>query len=118
MEKIIGNIKNYDKIDPFLLETIECVTETGMLQHHSYKEDSKLRTIMVDTYKSLFNKEPEVSSIHAGLECGLFVGKCPDLDCVSFGPNLWDVHSFNERLDIASTERTYEYLKEILRRCK
>lgn len=84
----------------------------------SYKEDSKLRTIMVDTYKSLFNKEPEVSSIHAGLECGLFVGKCPDLDCVSFGPNLWDVHSFNERLDIASTERTYEYLKEILRRCK
>ena len=56
--------------------------------------------------------------MHAGLECGLFLGKRPDLDCVSFGPNILDIHSFNEKLDIASTERTWEFLKEILKELK
>ena len=55
---------------------------------------------------------------HAGLECGLFLGKKPDLDCVSMGPDLLDIHSFNEKLDIASTQRTWEYLKGILAKLK
>lgn len=83
-----------------------------------YKEHSKLRDIMVETYRELYKEEPEVTTIHAGLECGLFLGKRADLDCVSFGPNLSDVHSFKEKLDIASTERSYTYLKEILAKCK
>lgn len=83
-----------------------------------YKEDSRLRPIMVSTYKELFEKEPVVSVIHAGLECGLFLGKRPDLDCVSCGPNVKDVHSVSERLDIASVQRTWQYLKEILKKCK
>lgn len=83
-----------------------------------YKEDSKLRPIMISTYKELFGKDPVVSVIHAGLECGLFLGKRPDLDCVSCGPNVKDVHSVSERLDIASTQRTWQYLKEILKKCK
>lgn len=83
-----------------------------------YKEDSRLRPLMIDTYKDLFGEEPAVSTIHAGLECGLFLGKRSDLDCVSCGPNVPSVHSVNERLDIASTQRTWKYLTEILRRCK
>ena len=73
---------------------------------------------MVDIYEKMFGKEPVVSAVHAGLECGLFLGKRPDLDCVSFGPNILDIHSFNEKLDIASTERTWEFLKEILKELK
>ena len=83
-----------------------------------YDPNSELRQIMVDTYKELYGKEPVVSAIHAGLECGLFLGKRPDLDCVSFGPNLLDVHSVNEALDLASTQRFWDYLKAVLKNCK
>lgn len=83
-----------------------------------YKEISPLRDLMVDTYKEMYKKEPEVMTIHAGLECGLFLGKRPDLDCVSFGPDIFDVHSVRERLSIASVERTYRYLKLVLSKCK
>lgn len=83
-----------------------------------YDPNSKLRQIMVDTYKDLYGKEPVVSTIHAGLECGLFLGKCPDLDCVSFGPDLQDVHSVNEALNLASTQRSWDYLKTVLKNCK
>ncbi|MGF0032907.1 aminoacyl-histidine dipeptidase [Bariatricus sp. SGI.154] len=83
-----------------------------------FRLESELRDTMLNTYKELYGKEPVVSTIHAGLECGLLQGKCPDLDCVSFGPNILDVHSVNERLDIASTQRTWEYLKAILKNCK
>ena len=69
-------------------------------------------------FKELYGKEPKVSAIHAGLECGLFLGKRPDLDCVSFGPNLLDVHSVNEALDLASAQRSWDYLKAILKNCK
>lgn len=83
-----------------------------------YNPDSELRKAMEEIYKDMFGEEPVVSAIHAGLECGLFLGKKPDLDCVSFGPNILDIHSFNERLDIESTERTWEYLKAILAKLK
>lgn len=82
------------------------------------KLDSELQDIMHDTYVDMYQKEPEVSTIHAGLECALFFVLRPDLDCVSFGPNVYDVHSFNEKLDIESTRRCWEYLKEVLKRCK
>lgn len=83
-----------------------------------YDPDSALRKVMEDTYKEMFGKEPVVSAIHAGLECGLFLGKRPDLDCVSFGPDMMDIHSFNERIDIASTERMWNYLKGVLAKLK
>lgn len=79
-----------------------------------YDPDSKLRKVMEKIYKDMYGEAPVVFAIHAGLECGMFIGKKPDLDCVSMGPNLQDVHSFDERLDIASTERTWNYLKNIL----
>lgn len=79
-----------------------------------YDPDSKLRKVMEDVYKDMYGEAPVVFAVHAGLECGMFIGKKPDLDCVSMGPNLMNVHSFDERLDIASTERTWNYLKKIL----
>lgn len=90
----------------------------GQYPAWQYDPESDLRKVMVESYENLYGKTPEVSAIHAGLECGLFLGKCPDLDCVSMGPNLLDVHSTSEKLDIASTERTWEYLKEILEELK
>ena len=83
-----------------------------------YREHSPLRDIMVDTYRERYGEDPRVITIHAGLECGLFLGKRPDLDCVSFGPDIPDVHSVRERLDIASTERCYDYLKAVLAKCR
>ncbi len=90
----------------------------GQYPAWQYNPDSELRQIMVGTYQELYGKEPVVSTVHAGLECGLFLGKRPDLDCVSAGPELLNVHSVNEALDIASTQRTWEYLKAVLKKCK
>lgn len=83
-----------------------------------YREDSKLRDLMVRVYKDLYGEEPQVMTVHAGLECGLFVGKRSELDCVSFGPELQDVHSVNERMNIGSVERSYNYLLEVLKEAK
>jgi dipeptidase D len=76
--------------------------------------DSKLLKTAIDAYKRLFDKEPAVRSIHAGLECGLFLEKYPHLDMISFGPTIRGAHSPAERLDIESTGKFWQYLKEIL----
>lgn len=83
-----------------------------------YKNDSRIRTIVTGVYERLYSKKPVITTIHAGLECGLLSGKKPDLDCVSLGPFMYDIHSVKERLDIASTKRTWDFLKEILKECK
>ena len=80
-----------------------------------YKKDSRLRDTMVRVYREMFGKEPEVVAIHAGLECGLLSEKLPGLDCVSIGPEMHDIHTSRERLGIASTERTWNFLLEILK---
>jgi dipeptidase D len=56
-----------------------------------------------------------VVAIHAGLECGLFTDKIPGLDCVSFGPEMHDIHTIRERLEIGSTQRTWEFLLALLK---
>lgn len=83
-----------------------------------YKEHSRIRPITADAFEEVFGVRPKVTTIHAGLECGLLSGKKPELDCVSFGPNMQDIHSFNERLEIASTQKIWNVLKIILKRCK
>lgn len=77
--------------------------------------DSKLTTIVVDTYKKLFGKEPIVKGIHAGLECGLFSERYPKMDMVSFGPTLREVHSPGERLLIPTVQMVWNHLMEILK---
>ena len=77
--------------------------------------DSKLTKITVDSYRKLFGKEPQVLGIHAGLECGLFSAKYPNLDMVSFGPTLRGVHSPDERLLIPTVQMVWDHLLEILK---
>ena len=80
-----------------------------------YKADSVLRDVMVDEYRKMFDAEPAVVSIHAGLECGLLGEKLPGLDAVSIGPEMHDIHTSRERLGIASTARMWEFIKAVLK---
>ena len=77
--------------------------------------NSKLVEVTVSTYKKLFGKEPLVLGIHAGLECGLFSERYPNLDMVSFGPTLRYVHTPEERLHIPTVQKVWNHLLEILR---
>ena len=77
---------------------------------------SPLLEVVKKTYSDLFKAEPKVLAIHAGLECGLFLEKYPYLDMVSVGPQMYGVHSPQERLSIPSTDRCYQWLCETLRR--
>ncbi|MCF0133454.1 MAG: aminoacyl-histidine dipeptidase [Blautia sp.] len=83
-----------------------------------YRKDSPLRDKMVSVYEDLYHNRPNVVAIHAGLECGLFYEKIDGLDCVSIGPNMKDIHTPGEALEIASVERVWEYLKKCLKELK
>ena len=80
-----------------------------------YKADSRLRDTLVNIYRRMFQTEPQVVAIHAGLECGLLSEKLPGLDCISIGPNMYDIHTSRERLHIASAQRTWEFVQQILK---
>lgn len=95
----------------------DCVEE-GDYPAWEYRKESKLREIMVDTYEEMFGQKPQVKAIHAGLECGLFYEKIEDLDAVSFGPDMKDIHTTEEVLSISSTERMWNYLIRVLENIK
>ena len=80
-----------------------------------YKKNSSLQKIMADVYAKEFGKEMTVTAIHAGLECGLFCGKISGLDCVSFGPDIFDIHTPQEKLSISSAARMWDYLLAVLK---
>ena len=90
-------------------------SQMGEYPAWEYRKDSPLRDTMVDIYKKMYGKEPQVLTIHAGLECGLLGEKLPGLDCVSIGPQMHDIHTSREKLEIASTKRVWEYLLEVLK---
>lgn len=90
------------------------VTTKGLYPGWKPNMKSEILKVACDTYKELFGAEAKIKAIHAGLECGLFLEKAPHLDMISFGPTMRGVHSPDERLDIASTERWWQHLKAIL----
>lgn len=90
-------------------------SQSGTYPAWEFKKDSRLRDVMVSIYTRLFGKEPKVLAIHAGLECGLLGDKLPGLDCVSIGPQMHDIHTSREKLEIASTKRTWDFLLEVLK---
>ena len=90
-------------------------SERGDYPAWEYRKESPLRDKMVEVYTRMYGSAPQVVAIHAGLECGLLSEKLPGLDCVSMGPQMHDIHTSRERLDIASTKRTWEYLLEVLK---
>jgi len=76
--------------------------------------DSRILKVSVDSYRKLFGKDPEVKAIHAGLECGLFLEKFPDLDMISFGPTLRNVHAPGEKLELASLDKFVAHLVDVV----
>lgn len=81
-----------------------------------YRKDSPLRRKCVSVYEEMFGRTPKVEAIHAGLECGILSSKIPNLDCVSIGPDILDVHTTEERMSVSSVQRTYRYILEIIKR--
>ena len=77
--------------------------------------DSEILKIVVASYERLFGKTPIVRAIHAGLECGLFLEKYPNLDMVSFGPTLRGVHTPDEKVEIKTVDMWYRHLLDVLK---
>lgn len=90
------------------------VTFSGEYPAWPYERESVFRDICIDIYKKQYGKEPKIQLMHAGLECGIIADKLPGIDCISFGPNLIDIHTPNEHMSISSVSRVWEFLKAIL----
>lgn len=94
------------------------VETSGHYPPWEYRDNSKLQSIYKEAYAEKFGEEPEVVAIHAGLECGLFSSAIDDIDCISVGPLMNNIHTVNEELSISSTEEMFEILKSVLKKCK
>ncbi len=103
-EKVCGLIEKYNGL----------VTTTGDYPAWEYKKESPLREKMIAVYEKQYGKKPLVLSLHAGLECGILAAKKPGLDCVSFGPDILDIHTTRERMSISSVKRVWEFLVEVI----
>lgn len=91
---------------------------TGDYPGWAFRQESPLRDMMCALFDEQYGYAPKIEALHAGLECGLFAGKLPGLDCVSFGPDLTDIHTPREKMHITSVQRTWKFVVELLRRMK
>ena len=92
------------------------VSTHGEYPGWEYMPQSPLRDLMVQVFTDQYGYAPKVEAIHAGLECGLFSAKLSGLDCVSFGPDLKEIHTFRESMSVASVQRVYAMVVETLKR--
>jgi dipeptidase D len=90
-------------------------TYKGDYPSWEYQADSPVRSKCVKVFKDMFGTEPVVETVHAGLECGIIMEKIPDMDCISFGPEIKDIHTPQERLYISSFERMWNFIVEVLK---
>ncbi len=90
------------------------VVVSGAYPGWKYRVDSPLREKMIRVYQEMYGNSPKVEAIHAGLECGILGSKIADLDCVSMGPNMFHVHTTEEKLSISSTAKVWDYLVKLL----
>ena len=91
------------------------VSMRGEYPAWEYKKDSNIQELAKRTYRDMYGNEPKIITIHAGLECGIFANKMRELECISLGPNNFDIHTTEERLSISSSVRVWEYLKALLK---
>lgn len=106
----------------YLMETVRFLAESLGAESEisssypawQYNRVSKIRDRFIDVYKGRYGKEPEVKAIHAGVECGLLSEKIEGLDMISFGPDMYDVHTPEEHVSISSMKHTYEFLIDVL----
>ncbi|MGL4735872.1 MAG: aminoacyl-histidine dipeptidase [Cellulosilyticaceae bacterium] len=91
---------------------------SGQYPAWTYAENSRIRELASEVYEKLFAHKPEIKAIHAGLECGFILEKLPHLDMIAFGPNVYDIHSPEERASISSMAKIYGFLVELLQAMK
>ena len=109
-----------------LVERLTCMTEAlggtvevfGDYSGWEYRPDSPLRELLVEVFTQQYGHAPRIEAIHAGVECGIFSGKLPGLDCVSMGPDLTEIHTCREKLYISSVQRLWTMVLETLKRMK
>ncbi len=109
-----------------LNDQLECLTTAlggsldikGVYPAWEYRKDSPLRELVVKVYEEQYGKSPEVTAIHAGLECGIFAGALEGLDAISLGPDIKDIHTISEAMDVKSVKRVWDHLLEVLKRLK
>ena len=113
---------SYESAKNFLKDQLFAMTESlggranasGDYPGWAFRKDSPLRETMAKIYEGMYGKKPVVEAIHAGLECGFFLGKRPELDCVSIGPDMKDIHTTEECMSLSSVERTWQFLCRVL----
>ena len=111
-EEIVNKLRTISKV-----MGIEC--EVGSYYPAwVYEPESKIREVAVKTYKDMYGVEPKIEAIHAGLECGFISEKLPGVDMIAFGPNVYGIHSPEEKASISSMKRVYEYLVQLLKNIK
>ena len=106
----------------YVLARVRAVTETeggtlttrGTYPGWAYNRDSAFRATLMDVYKKQTGREAAIAATHGGLECGLFIEKLPGLDCLSIGPDMRDIHSSAEKLNIPSVARLYDLITGFL----
>ena len=103
-----------EKISNILKENNALFEFSAGYPEWKFRAESKLRDKALEVYKKLYNEDMKVEVIHAGLECGAISQNYPDIDFISVGPNLRDVHTPSEYLEIDSTERVYNYVVELI----
>lgn len=114
-----SSVNSYKK---FISDKLAYLTEfvggtykvNGQYPAWEYKEDSLIRDHMVKVYEEVYGDKPLLEAIHAGLECSFFAGKIPGVDIVSLGPDMDDIHTPKERLNISSTIRVYKYIEKVI----
>lgn len=97
---------------------LPCHIETsGHYPPWEFKENSELQSLYKEVFAEKMGYEPEIVAIHAGLECGIFYSAIEGLDCISIGPDLFDVHTVNEKMSISSTEKIFNIMIALLEKC-
>ena len=107
-----GLTKRLGLLASILGGTITC---SGNYPAWQYEPESRVRELAGKVYRELTGKEPVFKTIHAGLECGLFYNRMNKPDIVSYGPDIYEIHTFEERMDIVSAKRVYELTVELLK---
>ena len=115
-----------DSQKQMLVDRLTCLTELlgGTVEVHGdyagwqYQQESPLRDLLTEVFVEQYGYEPKIEAIHAGVECGIFAGKLPGLDCVSLGPDLTEIHTCREKMHIASVQRLWALVLETLKRMK
>lgn len=113
-----GKAETMRRLTALIERTGGTVTPSDDYPAWEYRQISPLRDVMIEVYEQMYGKKPEICAIHAGLECGILAQKLDGADMISIGPNMKDVHTPDERLEIQSVERCWEYLLRVLERLK